>query len=81
MRIKTQTKQEWLDTFETYQRWFAWYPIKVDGAIIWLAWVERIRILCWYEWFWKYKEIIKNEKARIQRKDDETKDSGTKSSS
>ena len=34
MLIKLKNKTQW-------HRWFAWYPIRIEGKLIWLRFVER----------------------------------------
>ena len=24
-----------------WYRWFAWYPVRIDGRMVWLRWLER----------------------------------------
>ena len=46
----------WTDQESTWQRWFAWYPIRLtDGTNVWLEWVERYHCtnnggLIWYDY-------------------------------
>jgi hypothetical protein len=32
------------DPYLEWQRWFAWHPVRVDGRLVWLRYVERFRV-------------------------------------
>lgn len=34
MKWHLRNKAEW-------HRWFAWHPVKINNALVWLRWVER----------------------------------------
>lgn len=40
-----------------WQRWFAWYPIKVGPYCVWLETVERKLYLGFLVNFWVYKRV------------------------
>lgn len=41
MRWKTETIQERDKRLKKWQRWFAWYPVRIDGQRVWLEYVYR----------------------------------------
>jgi len=58
-----------LEKFESespWEKWFAWYPVKVNGTRVWGKSIYR-RQLEWFEWFelgweehgnWEYKTLF-----------------------
>ena len=41
MRWKTNISiTDWLFP-DDWQKWFAWYPVKIKNEYVWLEWVER----------------------------------------
>ena len=50
---------KWEDRWEnTWHKWFAWYPIKINGQFIWFDYVWRTAHLASYDgdggWIWHY---------------------------
>ncbi len=59
--------KRWLDKHDTYNRdwhwWFAWYPIEIDGYIVWLQIVLRAQDQSWvhrynYRWCYRFKSKL-----------------------
>jgi hypothetical protein len=50
----------WKDTrkqFDTWYKWFAWYPKSIDGQWVWLEYVERKATQWGWDYTWKYRMI------------------------
>lgn len=41
MRWKYETREQREDRLATWHKYFAWYPIGIDGTYHWLEYVER----------------------------------------
>jgi hypothetical protein len=41
MRWKVETASERRNRLEKWRRWYAWYPVRIDGERVWLEYVYR----------------------------------------
>ncbi len=56
MKVKLfQSKEEYWAEFDNWQKCYAWFPININGTIVWLENLERIREASWDEIYWKYR--------------------------
>jgi hypothetical protein len=42
---------KWKKRLTGWYRWFAWYPVEVNGYIVWLEYVERLWYTNWWEMY------------------------------
>lgn len=38
-----------------WHKWFAWYPVEIDGRVYWLECLERKRAYGWAGCYWEYR--------------------------
>ena len=61
MRFKTYTTRQQDRVRQGAHRWFAWFPVAIEGQIIWLEFVYRKRVdstLNWeFRFYWSYSLI------------------------
>lgn len=66
MKWKYETEKERKDRLKQWRKWFAWYPVDIDGYKYWLCYVERSDYTLFYGpftrpfWVTDYREY-KNE--------------------
>jgi len=51
----------------TWNKWFAWFPVKAEGRIIWLTYVERRYNMHNHTNYWSYRVYDKNRSEYEER--------------
>ena len=60
MRVRPKDRASW-------RRWFAWHPVIINNATVWLEIVERKRDPDIFDWVYSYRTIDKNNHTRQLR--------------
>ena len=55
MIFRTETHAEYMKRFDTWERWYAWHPVSMDGYIVWFSYVERKLERLWFDVYWAYR--------------------------